>query len=58
MLGGSEVLKPLDLSEDGEEIFVNGDASMHGICGAISQGKSILTSRPAYTTPESSIPNR
>src|SRR5579871_3642567 len=47
LIGGSEVLTPLDLSEKGAPIFVVSDASLSGGGGYICQGETLETAKPA-----------
>lgn len=47
IVGGSEVLVPLDLTEGADHIRVVSDASLVAMGGYICQGKTFETSRPA-----------
>ena len=47
IVGGSEVLKPLDLGPNGLPIYVVTDASLVGSGGYIAQGKTLETAKPA-----------
>src|SRR5438876_11975762 len=47
LIGGSEVLKPLDLSQDSAPIFVVSDALLVGGGGYICQGQTVETAKPA-----------
>ena len=62
IVGGHEVLVPLDLSAEALPIRVVSDASLAGIGGYICQGQTLETSKPAvyhsrvFTSPQSNYP--
>ncbi len=62
IVGGHEVLVPLNLSPDAPPIRVVSDASLAGIGGYICQGPTLETARPAvyhsrvFTAPQSNYP--
>ena len=47
IVGGAEVLRPLDFSPEAPTIWVNSDASLVGGGGYIAQGITIESARPA-----------
>ena len=47
IVGGSEVLQPLDLGPTGLPIYVVTDASLVGSGGHIAQGETLETAKPA-----------
>ena len=62
IIGGHEVLVPLNLSADAPLIYVVSDASLAGIGGYICQGETLQTAKPAvyhsrvFTAAQSNYP--